>query len=61
MMKIHLHLSASVYVPEGQIHIMTSAKNHKDVVEVVAKIVEDDSQKYELVVYNKAKRGEDEN
>jgi hypothetical protein len=57
MLKIHLHLSASMYVPEGQIHIMTAAKDYKDVAEVVAKIVEDDSQKYELVVYSEARRG----
>ena len=56
-MKIHLHLSASMYIPEGQIHIMTAAKDYKDVAEVVARIVKDDSQKYELVVYDTKSSG----
>ena len=51
MTKIYLHLSASMYIPEDQIHIMTSIRDHVPLTEIVAKIVKGEPEKYELMVF----------
>jgi hypothetical protein len=49
--EIYLHISATPYLGEDKIHIMTAAKNYAHTLEVIQKIVDaDDSGKYELVV-----------
>lgn len=51
MKKMYLHLSASNVIPEGQIHIMSSFVDSVPIIEIVAKIVSGEPEKYELVIY----------
>jgi len=49
--KIYLHISATPYLGEDKIHIMTAPKNYAHTLEVIQKIVDaDDSGNYELVM-----------